>query len=370
MIDFIAHVLHRLAEFGTFVYWTVIGILGLSATIALALLVSFAIAQLRRFGRWLRKTIRKLGRALQVATGNAIAGLVGLAHDVAVREPGKRRLEVLFRGSADSVASAAASRRSRLRADGALTGAVLEVPPGYTRPREATVSRNAEAAREARSRWELGDDSLLLHGRVADAVRCIVDAGRTTEAANPVSFDVALRRRRWWEHRVAEHPSIVEIDIDDPSILREDLLRLREWLGVTVAFAKPMRFRLQKKCTGTCGGLKRGTIAGGVAVGANTFLLTCAHVPPPRCSQVRFQGAFESHADEPDVLVLDPLTSARWRSGGARFWSRRVRPKSQRCGPVERRCCASAGRASTRVASPTIAPRATRSATHRLPSRR
>lgn len=266
---------------------------------------------------WLIGTITRIATAIDELVDlvqRVIAYLVHIVRLAIARPAGGRRSHRLFRGSRRDAVEAAASRRSYVRRALArgTTREIIEVPPGVADVPglvNDSLSPAEQAGQQVRLAYQQADE-LLLFGRVHD---CLVYLARlaayrdlpvtpapgaleAVRSADPVMFDLSLRRLSRWERRKNDFGWIATIGTPDPAFFRQSLLDLRQWLGIGVEFARlsPAAMHAKPKLPATARSCEKtpanvGTVAGMVRprAGGGAYALTCNHVIP-QCPNLLF----------------------------------------------------------------------------------
>lgn len=227
-----------------------------------------------------------------------------------VRSEGGRSERLLFVATLAQARQAAEDRKGFLRH----SDQWREMPPlSDSRPisaqRRGLLPKGFVLDRELQAQ----SDELLLFGRASDAVDFV--AGQIAETS---VYDIALRHLHWHERLSSQFPWVVVVGTDHPKEFRKLLSELREWLGIGVEIAKPLKFSLQRGCKFTD---ERGTITGAIESTRAPYPITCAHVIPAKCPNLRTPYHLDTcglpAAEwEPDIALLQShdcldLTHAR-----------------------------------------------------------
>lgn len=262
-----------------------------------AVLISSGIASIARALTRFRSRLNRSVTAAVDVIRDVVSGLLL----VSVKTYG-RVSERVFLASQEAAERAAADRLSFLQREVTTTFPqykILEIPPGFedVAPGRMPLDNASAIAQGIDFDMQAGSRELRLYARAADAALCIA---RRVEA----TFDIALRELTWGERKSTRFPWVVVIGTNKPEAFKSHLERLREWLGIGVEIAEPLRFRAQRGCRFAT---ERGTIAGGLRTEkpATTYALTCAHVIPPDCNQLRTPFNFATYKAPSGELAPD-----------------------------------------------------------------
>lgn len=235
---------------------------------------------------------------------------------VVSRRPGfKRRVKPLFRVDAIRAEKAVEQRRNFLaralrEATRAKSREILEIPPGFDKQFVSSEPLSAldDLAQSVRLSLQEASDQYLLFGRVLDALVAVLRRAGELSLSPDQRFvkggtlDVSLRLLEPKEAPPEIFPWVVVVGTDQPELMRESLLTIKEWLGIGIDIAAPLRFKKYESCrhspdtVGVSAGILRHRADGAA------YALTCDHVVP-RCD------CYVAHGDpttglQPDAALL------------------------------------------------------------------
>jgi hypothetical protein len=251
-----------------------------------------------------------------------------IALRAAKRSTGGRNDRPVFHGSQRRAEEAITERREFIgRRSREYLGSrqpveILEIPPPLSRSIELrNLSEEAADATLVRLVYQR-DGQALLFDRVVDAIVCFARARQPSLVSGT---EILLRSLHWWERLQGEYGWVALIRTDHPDEIAQFLTSIRDWLGIGVRVARPAGWAHQKRCMYS-GDL--GTVAGRLMTRdfQTSYYLTCAHVVPKSCVQVRLTRETAKQTGEPDAALLRDHECVQQRTSFARvrFVTRRV----------------------------------------------
>lgn len=237
----------------------------------------------------------------------------------------KRRTKTLFRANISDANRAAKERLHFLKEKlGESTfytfEQILELPPGLdeTVICSEELSPQDAIAQMVRLRWQLQEDLYLIFGRLQDTLVALL----RREGYMPITvdkkfienniFDISLRRLPHNEISSEIFPWTIIVGTNKPKFITDKLMSLREWIGIGIEIAKPLRVKRLGFCkhspdvVGEVAGLLMQTVDDrneqDSVIKTKIFALTCKHVIP-YCDCDVAHGSLD-RGSQPDAALL------------------------------------------------------------------